>query len=179
MFVRVCLRLVVRRWWIPCGSWYALLWRSVRCCLCPPVCVRPVPGLLRVGACVSARGRAPAVENMRWFPRSRWSALLLGQNARPLGSACVRGGRVAAACAPWPAGFLLSFSGTETWRSRGGKRGAASEAAPTCRLRPAGVGLRSLLASVAWHGGIHCCLFVACSPCCAVPYKPTPDMSGR
>ena len=45
VLVRVCLRLVVRRLWFPCGSWSALLWRSVRCCLCAPVCVGPVPWL--------------------------------------------------------------------------------------------------------------------------------------
>ena len=52
----------------------------------------PCPGLLRVGACVTARGHAPAVVPMK----SLWTALLLGQFARPFGSACGRGGRVAA-----------------------------------------------------------------------------------
>ena len=41
--VRVCLRLVMRRRWFPRGSWPALLWRSLRCRFCAPVCVGPVP----------------------------------------------------------------------------------------------------------------------------------------
>ena len=40
---------------------------------------------------------------VRWFPCGRWSALLLGKCARPLGSAGVHGGRVAATSVPWPA----------------------------------------------------------------------------
>ena len=59
----------------------------------------PCPGLLRVGARVTARGLTPAVVPVY----SPWTALLLGQIARPLCSACVRGSRVAAACVSWPA----------------------------------------------------------------------------
>mgnify|MGYP001807082957 CR=1 FL=1 len=58
-----------------------------------PVCC----GLVYVCAC------AWSCACMQWFPCGRWSALLLGQSARPLGSAGVCDGRVASACAPWPA----------------------------------------------------------------------------
>ena len=40
------------------------------------------------------------VVRLRWFPYGRRSALLLGQCARPICWACVRGGQVAAAYVP-------------------------------------------------------------------------------
>mgnify|MGYP001806610539 CR=1 FL=1 len=131
VFVRVRRRLFVRWRLFLCGSRSALLWRSVGCCLCAPVCVGPVPRVAAGGgvcdcawssACCGSRVVAldcfvaGSVRAAAWFSVRAWrsgscclcSLACLGPGARLAVFWC---GGTARCCACVP---------VEVSRSRGG-----------------------------------------------------------